>query len=203
LNTVPDAALQAFRLVTTLDPKLVEIVGLSLRVSVGAAFFGALIGLPLGAAIAVNVFRGRHALIVILNALMGLPSVVVGLVVYLLLSRAGPLGSWGILFTPTAMVIAQTILIAPTLAALAQQRCRDADAQAETDDFEKLRVQRGDQLKSLQRRIDGAVQRCSSSDRTPALTAIYANICNFTCGSSVSDDDNGTVASRLNMHRFT
>ena len=86
----------------------------------------ALIGLPIGAAIAVNDFKGRRALIVVLNGLMGLPSVVVGLVVYLLLSRAGPLGSWGILFTPTAMVIAQTILITPTLAALAQQLVADA-----------------------------------------------------------------------------
>jgi len=126
LNGAIDAALQAFQLIATLDPKLLEIVGLSLRVSVTAALLGALIGLPLGAAIAVNEFPGRRALIVILNGLMGLPSVVVGLVVYLLLSRAGPLGSWGILFTPTAMVIAQTILITPTLAALAQQLVADA-----------------------------------------------------------------------------
>ena len=126
LNSISDAALQAWGLVATLDPKLAEVVVLSLRVSVAAVVLGALIGLPLGAAIAVNEFRGRHALIVVLNALMGLPSVVVGLVVYLLLSRAGPLGSWGILFTPTAMVIAQTILITPTLAALAQQLVADA-----------------------------------------------------------------------------
>ena len=87
--------------------------------------FGCIIGLPLGAAIAVNDFRGRRVVIVTLNALMGLPSVVVGLVVYLLLSRAGPLGAWGILFTPTAMVIAQTILITPTLAALSRQIVAD------------------------------------------------------------------------------
>jgi len=117
---------QAFGLVAALDPKLVQIVALSLRVSLAAVLLGCLIGLPIGAAIAVNEFRGRHALIVVLNGLMGLPSVVVGLAVYLLLSRAGPLGSWGILFTPTAMVIAQTILIAPTLAALAQQLVADA-----------------------------------------------------------------------------
>ena len=126
MNSLVDAAAQAFGLVTDLDAKLVQIVGLSLRVSVAAALLGSLIGLPIGAAIAVNEFRGRRGLIVILNALMGLPSVVVGLVVYLLLSRAGPLGSWGILFTPTAMVIAQTILITPTLAALSQQLVGDA-----------------------------------------------------------------------------
>ena len=99
---------------------------LSLRISLAAVVLGCLIGLPLGAAIAVNEFRGRRAVIVILNGLMGLPSVVVGLVVYLLLSRAGPLGSWGILFTPTAMVIAQTILITPTIAALSRQIVADA-----------------------------------------------------------------------------
>ena len=121
-----DAAVQAFGLIAALDPKLIQIVALSLRVSLAAVLLGCLIGLPIGAAIAVNEFRGRHALIVVLNGLMGLPSVVVGLAVYLLLSRAGPLGSWGILFTPTAMVIAQTILIAPTLAALAQQLVADA-----------------------------------------------------------------------------
>jgi len=109
-----------------LDPKLVQIVALSLRVSIAAVVFGCAIGLPLGAAIAVNEFRGKHALIVVLNGLLGLPSVVVGLFVYLILSRAGPLGSMGILFTPTAMVIAQTILITPTLAALAQQLVADA-----------------------------------------------------------------------------
>jgi tungstate transport system permease protein len=125
MTTVGEAAAQALTLVTTGDPKLVAIVLLSLRVSLAAAVFGAFIGLPLGAWIAVTEFRGRRAVIVILNALMGLPSVVVGLVVYLLLSRAGPLGSWGLLFTPTAMVIAQTILIAPTLAALSRQVVAD------------------------------------------------------------------------------
>jgi tungstate transport system permease protein len=125
LNGIVDALAHAVGLVTTLDAKLVQIVGLSLRVSIAAVVLGSVIGLPLGAAIAVNEFRGKHALIVILNGLLGLPSVVVGLVVYLMLSRAGPLGSWGILFTPTAMVIAQTVLITPTLAALAQQLVAD------------------------------------------------------------------------------
>ena len=125
MTTVGEAVAQALMLVTTADPKLVAIVLLSLRVSLAAVVFGALIGLPLGAWVAVTEFRGRRAVIVVLNALMGLPSVVVGLVVYLLLSRAGPLGSWGILFTPAAMVIAQTILIAPTLAALSRQVVAD------------------------------------------------------------------------------
>jgi tungstate transport system permease protein len=125
MNTVGEAAHQALSLVTSGDPKLVAIVLLSLRVSLAAVALGALIGLPLGAAVAVNEFRGKRAAIVTLNALMGLPSVVVGLCVYLLLSRAGPLGSWGILFTPTAMVVAQTILITPTLAALARQVVAD------------------------------------------------------------------------------
>jgi len=121
MSTVGEAAAHALGLVLSGDSKLIGIVLLSLRVSLAAVVLGAMIGLPLGAAIAVNEFRGRRAVIVMLNALMGLPSVVVGLAVYLLLSRAGPLGSWGILFTPTAMVIAQTILIAPTLAALSRQ----------------------------------------------------------------------------------
>jgi len=121
MSTIGEAAAQALALVTAGDPKLVAIVLLSLRVSLAAVVFGALIGLPFGAWVAVTDFPGRRAVIVMLNALMGLPSVVVGLVVYLLLSRAGPLGSWGILFTPTAMVIAQTILIAPIIAALSRQ----------------------------------------------------------------------------------
>jgi tungstate transport system permease protein len=126
LNSLAEATMQAFGLVAAADPKLVGVVLLSLRVSLAAVLIGCVLGLPIGAAIAVNEFRGRRALIVVLNGLMGLPSVVVGLAVYLLLSRAGPLGSWGILFTPSAMVIAQTILIAPTLAALAQQLVADA-----------------------------------------------------------------------------
>ena len=126
MNTFSEAAGNAIALVAAGDPKLVGIVLLSLRVSLLAVVIGCAIGLPLGAAVAVNEFRGRRTVIVLLNALMGLPSVVVGLAVYLLLSRAGPLGSWGILFTPTAMVIAQTILITPTLAALSRQVVGDA-----------------------------------------------------------------------------
>ncbi|MDX1607008.1 MAG: ABC transporter permease, partial [Candidatus Competibacterales bacterium] len=97
----------AFTLITALDPDLVEIVVLSLQVSLSAVAVAALLGLPLGAAMALFRFPGRGAVIALLNALMGLPPVVVGLMVYLMLSRAGPLGEWGLLFTPTAMVIAQ------------------------------------------------------------------------------------------------
>jgi tungstate transport system permease protein len=104
----------------------VQIVALSLEVSLSAVAIATAIALPLGAAIAVKNFRWRQAVIVILNSLMGLPPVVVGLLVYLLLSRAGPLGELGLLFTPPAMVIAQTILIVPIIAALARQAVGDA-----------------------------------------------------------------------------
>ncbi|MBI3045744.1 MAG: ABC transporter permease [Betaproteobacteria bacterium] len=121
---------QAFGAAATLiaarDPELVGIVLLSLRVSLTAVVFASILGLPLGAAIAVGRFPGRRALIVVLNSLMGLPPVVVGLLVYLLLSRAGPLGQFGMLFTPAAMVVAQTILILPIVAALSRQAIEDA-----------------------------------------------------------------------------
>ena len=116
----------ALALLVGLDAKLVEIVVLSLRVSLSAVAIAALLGLPLGAAIAVGRFPGRQTVIVVLNALMGLPPVVVGLLVYLLLSRAGPLGALGVLFTPSAMVVAQTILILPIIAALSRQAIEDA-----------------------------------------------------------------------------
>src|SRR5262249_24557131 len=98
---------------------------LSLIVSLSAVVFGGLIGVPFGAAVALIRFPGREAVIVILNALMGLPPVVVGLAIYLLLSRSGPLGSWGLLFTPQAMIVAQTVLIAPIIAALTRQTVED------------------------------------------------------------------------------
>jgi len=120
------ALAEAGRLIAGLDAKLTEIVGLSLRVSLTAVLIASALGLPLGAAIAVGRFPGRQATIVGLNALMGLPPVVVGLVVYLLLSRAGPLGQFGILFTPAAMIVAQTILIVPIVAALGRQVIEDA-----------------------------------------------------------------------------
>ncbi len=111
----------AFGLVFSANPDLLEIVVLSLRVSLTAVALSCLIGLPLGAAVAMSRFRGRMALVVILNALMGLPPVVVGLMVYLMLSNAGPLGWMQLLYTPTAMIIAQSILIAPIVAALTRE----------------------------------------------------------------------------------
>jgi len=115
----------ALQLVLGADPALMAIVGLSVTVSLLAVGFAALIGLPIGAVVALTRFPGREAAIVALNALMGLPPVVVGLAVFLLLSRSGPLGSWGLLFTPQAMVIAQTILVTPIIAALARQTIED------------------------------------------------------------------------------
>ncbi len=115
----------ALHLVLTGDTALFAIVRLSLIVSLSAVMFAALIGVPFGALIALTRFRGREVVIVVLNALMGLPPVVVGLAVFLSLSRSGPLGSWGLLFTPQAMVIAQTILVAPIIAALPRQTIED------------------------------------------------------------------------------
>jgi tungstate transport system permease protein len=116
-------------MVAHLDARLTQIVALSIAVSLTSTLCSAVIGLPLGAAIAIARFPGRNPVIVTLNAAMGLPPVVVGLLVYLLLSRAGPLGAFGLLFTPAAMVIAQTILIVPIVAALTRQVVEDAWAE--------------------------------------------------------------------------
>jgi tungstate transport system permease protein len=115
----------ALGLVFSGDPALFAIVRLSLAVSLGATLLAAALGAPLGAMIALSRFRGRQAVVVALNALMGLPPVVIGLAVYLLLSRSGPLGSLGLLFTPTAMVATQTILVLPIIAALTRQIVED------------------------------------------------------------------------------
>ncbi len=119
----PDVS--ALALVLSADPTLAAVVRLSLIVSLSAVFAAALAGVPFGALIALTRFPGRNGTIVVLNALMGLPPVVVGLAVYLLLSRSGPLGSFGLLFTPQAMVIAQAILVAPIIAALTRQTIED------------------------------------------------------------------------------
>src|SRR5262245_22044306 len=126
MQSILEAIRAAVRLIASGDATLGEIVLLSLGVSLSAVAFATLLGLPLGAAIAVGRFPGRRAVIVLLNALMGLPPVVVGLVVYLLLSRSGPLGEFGLLFTPAAMVAAQTVLILPIIAALCRQAVEDA-----------------------------------------------------------------------------
>jgi tungstate transport system permease protein len=107
------------------DAALLSIVCLSLVVSLTAVLLATLVGLPAGALLALVRFPGRQGVIVVLNALMGLPPVVIGLAVFLALSRSGPLGSWGLLFTPSAMIMAQTILVAPIIAALTRQTLED------------------------------------------------------------------------------
>ena len=116
----------AFALLMTFDARVAEIVWLSVRVSGGAVILGTLIGLPLGACLAIGRWPGQQAATVLVNALMGAPSVVIGVTVYLLLSRSGPFGQFGLLFSPTAMVIAQTILVVPLMAAIARQVVEDA-----------------------------------------------------------------------------
>ncbi|WP_420347795.1 ABC transporter permease [Pelagibius sp.] len=116
---------EAFALIVGLDAELVEIIGLSLRVTFSAVAIACLLGLPLGALLAVGRFPGRGLLIVVVSALMGLPPVVVGLGVYLMLSSAGPLGVLQLLYTPTAMIIAQAILVTPIVAALTRQVVED------------------------------------------------------------------------------
>jgi tungstate transport system permease protein len=152
----------ALQLVLTGDPTLFAIVWLSLTVSLSAALLAALIGLPLGAWLALARFRGREGFIIVLNALMGLPPVVVGLLVYLALSRSGPLGSWGILFTPQAMIVAQTILITPIIAALARQTIED------------LWLEYRDELAAMNVGTFGAVGTLLWDGRFSLMTAILA-----------------------------
>lgn len=120
-----ETPLSALDLVLTGDPALFAIVRLSLLVSLSAVAIAAMIGIPLGALVALTRFRGREAVIVLLNALMGLPPVVAGLLIFLLLSRSGPLGALGWLFTPQAMIVAQVLLVTPIIAALARQTIED------------------------------------------------------------------------------
>ncbi|MEW6292934.1 MAG: ABC transporter permease [Pseudomonadota bacterium] len=125
MSEIAQSLALAGELVAAGDAKLAEIVWLSLKVSLSATALSCVLGMPLGALLAVGRFPGRHSLIVLFNGLMGLPPVVVGLLVYLLLSRAGPLGQFGLLFTPAAMIIAQTVLITPIIAALTRQVIED------------------------------------------------------------------------------
>ena len=120
---------EAFHLIAAGDNDLLEIVGLSLRVSLTAVVISCVIGFPLGAVIGIGDFRGRQCIIVCVNALMGLPPVVVGLVAYLILSNSGPLGWLDLLYSPTAMIIAQTILVAPIVTALSRQIIEDFHAE--------------------------------------------------------------------------
>jgi tungstate transport system permease protein len=115
----------ALHLVLTGDPALLAIVQLSLIVSLSAVLFATVIGIPIGALLALVRFPGREGVIVMLNAMMGVPPVVIGLAIFLLLSRSGPLGEWGLLFTPQAMIIAQTVMVAPIMAALSRQTVED------------------------------------------------------------------------------
>ena len=132
-----ESLVTAATLVLQAEPRLLQTIALSLQVSGTASLIGAVVGLTLGAALAVSRFPGQRAVVALLNTLLAMPSVVVGLLVYLLLSRQGPLGAWGILFTPTAMVIAQSILVVPLVAALGRRLLLSALAEG------------GDQLRSL------------------------------------------------------
>lgn len=143
MGTYDNAFHAAFSLIFSLDPVLWGIIELSLRISLSAVAVGCVIALPLGAAVALWQFPGRGVVITALNALMGLPPVVAGLMVYLLLSRAGPLGEWGLLFTPTAMVIAQAVLVTPIIAALTRQVIEElwADYREQLQSFGVSRLQ--------------------------------------------------------------
>ena len=154
----------ALQLIISGDPDLLEIIGLSLQVSLTAMAVACLIGLPLGGLLAISRFPGHGAVLVIVNALMGLPPVVVGLLVYLHLSRAGPLGWLGLLYTPTAMIIAQTILITPIIAALARQAIEDAWREYE------------EQLRSLGARGFGAALTLIWDTRFSLVTAVLAGL---------------------------
>ena len=129
MQNIGDALHLALQLVFSGNADLVEIVQLSVQVSITASVLALIIGLPIGALVAVARFAGRSVVLVVMNALMGLPPVVVGLLVYLHLSRSGPLGFLGLLYTPTAMIIAQTILITPIVAALSRQLIEDLHAE--------------------------------------------------------------------------
>lgn len=132
----------------TLEPQLLEIVALTLRVSLTAVVLASLFGMPIGALVALARFPGRALVVTLLNALMGLPPVVAGLFVYLMLSRAGPLGELGLLFTPTAMVIAQTLLVVPIVAALTRQTIADLNDEY-AEQLRSLRVGRAATVATL------------------------------------------------------
>jgi tungstate transport system permease protein len=138
----------AFQLVSSFDPDLAEIVTLSLKVSFSAVLLSALVGLPLGAFLATSRFRGRNAVIIIVNALMGLPPVVVGLMVYLALSNAGPFGWMRLLYLPGAMIIAQTILVTPIITALTREIIEQLDGEY-AEFFKSLCLTRRQRLTAL------------------------------------------------------
>ena len=162
MSDITQAFAAAFGLIVSRDPGLLEIVLLSLRVSLTAVTLASLIGLPLGAAVALFPFPGRRGVAVLLSALMGLPPVVVGLIVYLLLSRSGPFGVLGLLFTPLAMIVAQTVLIAPIVAALARQVVED------------LWVEYSEQLRSLGATPGSAIWTLLWDGRFSLITTVLA-----------------------------
>jgi tungstate transport system permease protein len=162
VNDITAALGQALRLIAGMDAQLAQIVFLSLRVSLAAMLIAALIALPLGALLAITRFSGRQAIVAVLNALMGLPPVVIGLMIYLLLSRAGPLGEFGLLFTPSAMVIAQAVLVTPIIAALTRQVIEDAWLEYE------------EQLRSLGARTGDAALTLLWDTRFALMTVVLA-----------------------------
>ncbi len=138
----------AVALILSGDPALMEIIGLSLRVTLSAVAIACLIGLPVGAIVGAYRFPGRPLVILVLNAMMGLPPVVVGLIVYLMLSASGPLGILGLLYTPTAMIIAQTVLVTPIVAALTRQVVEDLNGEY-TEQFASLGVRSRARIEAL------------------------------------------------------
>ncbi len=162
MTETPSAFAAAIDLVLSLDPELGSIVALSLRVTLSAVAIACLIGLPLGAALALYRFPGRQVVVVLSAAFMGLPPVVAGLAIYLLLSRAGPLGSWGLLFTPTAMIVAQTILVLPIIITLTRQVVEDLWAEV------------GDQLRSLGSSRSRAIPTLLWDGRLSLLSGVLA-----------------------------
>ena len=164
MSAVTGAFGEAFRLIASLDPDLLAIVELSLRVTLSAVLISCLIGLPLGAALALARFPGRSALVVLFNALMGLPPVVAGLLVYLMLSRSGPFGFLALLFTPAAMIVAQTVLITPIIVSLTRSVIEDLWTEYE------------DQLRSLGSSAMRAIPTLLWDGRFSLVTVILAGL---------------------------
>ena len=148
MNSIAQGVWDAWWLIITFDADLYEIIFLSLQVTVSAVVIASVIGLPMGAWLAVNRFKFRRFAIAVLNALMGLPPVVVGLFVYMALSRAGPLGGFGLLFSPSAMIIAQVIIITPLIASISHQTIRDLWAEYH-DLLISMNATRGQRIKAL------------------------------------------------------
>ena len=157
-----EAIITAILLIFELDAELTEIVALSLRISLSAVLFAGIIGMPIGALLAIFKFRGKFFIVVIMNAMMGMPPVVVGLIVYLLLSRSGPFGVFGLLFTPTAMIIAQVLLVTPIISALTRQIVED------------LWIEYEEQLRSLGATHISAIPALLWDGRFTLITAILA-----------------------------